>query len=65
MTPHEARVGAATEAFTKRKPIEHIAINGRWKSLNFVPQDILNGQTTLAVTLISGKRPPQDQPILN
>ena len=52
-TSHSARIGKATEDFIRGVPVEQIAINGRWKSLNSLRYYLNNGRAWILNTPLS------------
>lgn len=46
-TSHSARIGKATQDYVTGVPVDQIAINGRWKSLNSLRYYVTNGRAWL------------------
>ena len=55
-TSHSARIGKATEDFIKGEPVEKIAINGRWKSINSLRYYVNNGRAWVLNTPLSSNQ---------
>ena len=51
-TSHSARIGKATQDYVSGIPIDQIAVNGRWKSLNSLRYYVTNGRAWLLDTAI-------------
>lgn len=45
---HSARIGNTTQEYIRGKPVEQLAVDGRWKSLNSLRYYINNGRARLA-----------------
>ena len=52
-TPNSARIGKATHDFISGVTVSQVAVNGRWKSLNFLRYYVTNGRAWLLDTNIS------------
>ena len=52
-TSHSARIGKATQDYVAGVPVDQIAVNGRWKSLNSLRYYVTNGRAWLLDTNIS------------
>ena len=51
-TSHSARIGKATQDYINGLPVDQIAINGRWKSINSLRHYVTNGRSWLLDTHI-------------
>ena len=56
-TSHFARIGKATQDYVAGIPVDQIAVNGRWKSLNSLQYYVTNG----CAWLLDTKIPPATQ----